>query len=287
MKRSYLFLLCLSLISFSFTLAHASTYEFYHTAVRDFNGNGTIDGPDHVRVGWTMHDTGSGIPAEMSVVWTGSDGSDHTIDFCRPDRYKESWKAGDTSFEDGVYYRAKIDDVSINRVQIFGDMGARVGDEYVKVDYAMRAYNGPDMNSLSWEKQGDQWLFSWDAPGTWNPDSEYRFTLSNFGDPNTIGNWDITRKFVNGDTSVMIADALFQEAGGSGIAWAVGFQERFANPEDFDNANWLRSYSPTGGEFVPTPIPAAVWLFGSGLLGLVGIRCRLSDTAGRHRSSLP
>ncbi len=50
------------------------------------------------------------------------------------------------------------------------------------------------------------------------------------------------------------------------------------NQTTFENST-LSGYSITGGvlqssEFSPVPIPAAVWLFGSGLLGLVGVARR-------------
>jgi hypothetical protein len=43
---------------------------------------------------------------------------------------------------------------------------------------------------------------------------------------------------------------------------------------DAENTNW--DFGNNGGGFTPppVPVPSAVWLFGSGLLGLLGLRKR-------------
>jgi hypothetical protein len=53
----------------------------------------------------------------------------------------------------------------------------------------------------------------------------------------------------------------------------TGNQNVFASSEASDSA--LRPYLSVTTAAAPVPIPAAVWLFGSGLVGLIGLRRRL------------
>lgn len=83
----------------------------------------------------------------------------------------------------------------------------------------------------------------------------------------------------DGTTLVMLANGMNAEQNGATLEWKVAANS-LGNPASFswtaasiDSGALVTTYSMTQPA-VATPIPAAAWLFGSGLLGLVGIRRR-------------
>ncbi len=131
---------------------------------------------------------------------------------------------------------------------------------------------------LVFGRSGDQTI-----NGGYTPDYVYtNFVLSNSGDEIIISNASV--EIVRLEYS-----ADFDMAGKSmELSGTVGFL--------LDDSNYVPSVSVYGmGDYgtpgqagdsawevavLPTPIPAAVWLFGSGLLGLLGLRKRPAICAG-------
>ena len=58
----------------------------------------------------------------------------------------------------------------------------------------------------------------------------------------------------------------------AGYAWEFGFDNGF--PDSFTVSSFFGSWAVHSGDVSAIPVPAAVWLFGSGLLGLIGIARR-------------
>ena len=57
MKRMFLLsIMVMTALMVLSSNASASTYRFYHVAVRDFNGDGAVNGKDHIRYGFTGND---------------------------------------------------------------------------------------------------------------------------------------------------------------------------------------------------------------------------------------
>lgn len=62
------------------------------------------------------------------------------------------------------------------------------------------------------------------------------------------------------------------DAPGYGGAAAVVYRYDGYEGAGYKGSYWLYSMAVHDGNVAPVPLPAAVWLFGAGLLGLVGIR---------------
>jgi hypothetical protein len=71
-----------------------------------------------------------------------------------------------------------------------------------------------------------------------------------------------------------VSGTLSLSSGGTGLITAVAHPSGTNQTATFD----LTSFTPVGGSPPPVPLPPAVWLLGSGLLGLVG-------TARRRRKA--
>lgn len=84
----------------------------------------------------------------------------------------------------------------------------------------------------------------------------------------TVGGWTLNL----GTLTIVDQTAATLNLAGMGTLTGNGF--------DATDVNWsfssssVTSYSMTVSSVSPVPVPAAVWLFGSGLLGLVGIARR-------------
>jgi len=55
-------------------------------------------------------------------------------------------------------------------------------------------------------------------------------------------------------------------------AWAFGFKD--GQQYEYDKTDTWYTWAVHAGDVAPVPLPAAVWLFGTGLLGLMGITRR-------------
>lgn len=75
-----------------------------------------------------------------------------------------------------------------------------------------------------------------------------------------------------GDQVWMLASTDGDNDGIMGIPMAPG------GPFELFNANFNANLNPTAKQAPAVPVPAAVWLFGSGLLGLVGVARRKKST---------
>jgi hypothetical protein len=85
--------------------------------------------------------------------------------------------------------------------------------------------------------------------------------------PGSTSDFDHFASFNNGDTTVSVNPYLTY----LGSAYAINGTNSLAMP----TTAYITDYTIGANlEFTPTPVPAAAWLLGSGLLGLVGIRRR-------------
>ena len=111
-----------------------------------------------------------------------------------------------------------------------------------------------------WHEQGGNGGFTTDAPdrGT----DEYWTASDPFGFAGSHGEWAFSELGIEG---ISLED-------GSWVGWSVAAAGLdYGNPNDPGTIAWLENKQ---APLSPVPIPAAVWLLGSGLLGLVGIRRR-------------
>ncbi len=102
-----------------------------------------------------------------------------------------------------------------------------------------------------------------DLNGSWYGimfDAVFGVTMSNFsmfnGGSTAVANF-------NGSGGNMIENAIL------GGTYRVGVQDYY-NGVTLDNVSWQQNFTPPA----QTPLPAAVWLFGSGILGLIGLTRR-------------
>lgn len=160
----------------------------------------------------------------------------------------------------------------------------------IGVDFVIDYTGASDYNSAGWNDINIGW--SWDVSGGWNAD--YR---GYDGYALNIGNYGTDRQLVNlfmntGFTGSGEADNRYQ----SDWVWLDPFQDyNFYLPfDDVVNLNHVTAigigvgangpdsgqegYMSTGGTIGanPVPVPGAVWLMGSGLVGLLGLRKKRS-----------
>ncbi|MHB8534053.1 MAG: Lcl domain-containing protein [Sulfuricaulis sp.] len=70
-----------------------------------------------------------------------------------------------------------------------------------------------------------------------------------------------------------------------GFAWGLNFSSGFQY--GYNEADTYYAWAVHSGDVAVVPLPAAVWLFGSGLLGLIGIARRQPTQANRGKSMNP
>ncbi len=100
------------------------------------------------------------------------------------------------------------------------------------------------------------------SPFTFNPDTPVTNLL-------TIGGWQVDL----GTMTIVDQTASILTLSGTGAISGIGF--------DLTPTQWTLSANASGGSYsmtiIAVPGPAAVWFFGSGLRGLVGIALRKKD----------
>ncbi len=62
------------------------------------------------------------------------------------------------------------------------------------------------------------------------------------------------------------------------LAWGFFFNDGSQSPGAGDKGNFLFAWAVQSGDVSAVPVPAAVWLFGSGLIGLMGVARRRKTT---------
>ncbi|MDT8386125.1 MAG: VPLPA-CTERM sorting domain-containing protein [Thiogranum sp.] len=125
---------------------------------------------------------------------------------------------------------------------------------------------GFDCNKQGNGCQGSGWLV-------------YGGDLKSFGwDGNAQLLNDYVGNFWGNDLYGLLEFGLTNQSGWAWDQWGSGVDERvifgILGGFDLNDANAVTSFSATAKGMAIVPVPAAVWLFGSGLLGLVGIARR-------------
>jgi hypothetical protein len=255
----------------------AMTYEFYHVALRDYNGDGSSNGDDHVRYGFTMQNE-NGSWADLSGwkarAYDGDNSEIETKDIEGGTAYQSA--SNSQTYSESNYWRARFGSNGIKTIELDDGQGNIYATHQVNLPdttQPFNSYNGFDVNSVSWQRQTNGWLFSWDDildPST-DP-SSYRFSLN---DPDW--SYEILFTLDVSQTEQFLSDDLL----GVSDTWRLQFQQRFANPDqNAANSNWLRSYGmirdiSLSESPIATPIPGSIWLLGGGLIGLINFRRRL------------
>jgi hypothetical protein len=272
--------------------AMGATYQFYHVAVRDFDGNGRIDTRpdgsqwDHVRYGFV---NSNGTTAKA---YDSNGGEIQTKGVGSPWLYKESNNGG--AWEDLSYSSAKFDyNPNINTVKLFDSDGGKIESHTVSLPNLNlegnlpSTYKGYDPMTVSWQWNNGDLEMQWDGitdPSTLT--SSHRLVIEHTDSEGV--NWSLYN-WLDGNTTRIIFDGdLLSGLVDWDDTWQLHFEQRFSNIDGWaENGNWLRSYS---GFFDcnfsladnvinqlppnPVPIPGSIFLLGSGIIGLVGFKSR-------------
>ena len=277
MKKCFPVLFLILLFAFTSLPAAAYNYEFHHVAVRDYNGDGLYNGRDHVRYGFKVTDNDGSWPDITGWQAQAHINSDESMitNVGGGTPYFGAFNSQTYSQEN--YWAAKFNSTQLfSSVDLVDSNGNTMESHIVNLpdlSQPFNAYNGFDVGSVSWQRQSGGWLFAWD--GIAIPSSEassYRFTLNNW---ENLG-YEILFSIEEDQTELFLSDDLL----GVADSWVLQFQQRFTNPNNsVENYNWIRSYGAArdiilNNGTLHTPIPGAVWLLGSGLVGLIGFKKR-------------
>ncbi|MGD2054043.1 MAG: VPLPA-CTERM sorting domain-containing protein [Gammaproteobacteria bacterium] len=174
---------------------------------------------------------------------------------------------------------------AINTSEAGPNQGAQVLSVYS--DYDNRAFqengNPAAVETLVFQEQlldGSEsglWYFGFDAKaggitGTATAEAFIKVLDAGF-QPVANGLIQLSTTSISANWSRYEAIVDFDAVGGGAVRTQFGFQTLTGNdvPSDnfYDNVTWQQTSSVN-----PVPVPAAVWLFGSGLVGLVGVARR-------------
>jgi hypothetical protein len=109
-----------------------------------------------------------------------------------------------------------------------------------------------------WHEQGGNGGFTTDAPD--RGDDEYWTPTDAYGFEGVHGEWQFSEVGIEG---ISLED-------GSWVGWSVAAAGLdYTDPTDPGTIAWIENKQ---APLSPVPVPAAVWLLGSGLIALIGIR---------------
>lgn len=250
-----------------------SNYQLYHIAARDYNGNGNFDyNGDVIRYGFTFNDLNTETGGWYAKAYDSS-GKFLQGKMIGSSMYNES--DGVSSWQSAGYWRANFDVNGIETVKLYNAAGIEQASHAVTlpdIGAPMSVYNGHNPLSVSWVRDGDGVLISWDSIAFPNSDSSYRLSLDHWS---STGNYSILSTIEYDQTNMWLPDTLL----GVVDFWNLQFQERFENEGLGENFSWLRSYSgmikDCDFSTSSVPIPGSALLLFSGLFGLSVIRRKI------------
>ncbi len=287
MKNLFILIISIAIAIGSLSNVSAATYEFYHVAVRDYDGDAVFNNGDVVRYGFTYNkadptDTYPDTSGWYARAYDSGGTQIQQVNVGGGSHYQEAYGTGETAgtWSEVNYWKANFGVNGITSVKLFDSSHGLLESHKVNLPdntQPLSSYNGFNPLSLSWEKQAYGVMLSWDGI-TPTDGSSYRLELSTPSWSHSIF------QYLNGtEDSLYIPNSLFEPVGN---IWNFGFQERFKNPlyatdGTSDNFNWLRTYSgnfqidlSTSGSMIPTPIPGSILLLGSGIIGLLSFNRR-------------
>lgn len=121
---------------------------------------------------------------------------------------------------------------------------------------------GEDGGEVFFEVDGSNWIASYtDTNNTIDTSDDITSTITLFDDYNFVlgMSWD----------GIWYEDSSYSLEGGSPDSYLINF-------DGLDGTGQVVIGSTLGVDLQPVPVPAAVWLFGSGLMGLAAIARRRS-----------
>lgn len=166
---------------------------------------------------------------------------------------------GDTSYFYDFFWKASFDTENTYTSNSVGEGWSNNDNTYYgsseqKIDFSFTGFGSSE--TFSFDVDIDH------ISGEWNQDYT-KVLFDNDGEATTVENAYINVSFSNGYTF----ESALLDSGDTGFSWVVpGTNESGYSSYDSDQKEYFFSQS------LAVPIPAAVWLFGSGLISLVGIR---------------
>ena len=279
-KKMLLTLILILFAGFAVNSVSAYQVDFYHAQNRSYQNSSS----DHFRIGFAIKDNDgnfldqSNKPTSINVTshYTPTGGTQTEITSFREGFSVYDWSYGRKRPEGWDY-------PDFNQENYYGvryDSLAEAGGIDVNVDLDGQNFNhhfefaghrglvAPDITTLRKKYADGGLLISWDPLDAAESGVGMRGLLSSYFD----GQSKEVQAYLNPtDSEMFIPELLLTQMGVAESDFSFALQMR-----TMDGSN--RYYtSGTDLQNIPmaTPIPAAAWLLGSGLIGLIGVRRRI------------
>ena len=254
--------------------------DFYHAQDRFYQNSGS----NHFRVGFAIKDDDgnflnqSNKPSSINVTssYTPAGSTQTELTSFREGFSVYEWSSGRKTIDGWVYSDFNQENYYGARYDVLTtaggiDVDVDLGGEIFSLQYNFtgpRALVAPDISSLRKKYADGGLLISWDPLESSASDVSMRGILtSNFG-----GQFKEVQARLNPtDSEMFIPELLIAQMGltESDLTFALqmrtddGFNRYYTDGTDVQSMP------------MATPVPAAAWLLGSGLIGLIGVRRRI------------